>query len=240
MDENAKMIPLEHEDVLWIARRLPKYVLNAMKRNPGKVFLAGGFIRACIAREEVNDIDLFVGSAQEAKELACGLALETQQKVIETDNAFTVTTPLSVQVIHRWTFNTPDQCIESFDFTIACAAIWFDPQPEKEAAPILRGLCDIRFYIDLAAKRIVYRSPVRNEEAGGSMLRVLKFYQRGYRIPLSSLGAVIARLMSGVRAEGVDMTERVRGMTPEQANAFVITGMLREVDPAIDPSHEVH
>ena len=45
------------------------------------------------------------------------------------------------------------------------------------------GLCNIRFYPDLAARRLVYTSPLRNEDAGGSILRVLKFYQRGYRIP---------------------------------------------------------
>ena len=91
--------------------------------------------------------------------------------------------------------------------------------------------CDPRFYADLAAKRLVYRSPERNEDAGGSMLRVLKFYQRGYRIPLDSLGAVIARLIQGVK-DPILLNE------PKLART--LSGLLREVDPDIDPNHIAH
>ena len=34
------------------------------------------------------------------------------------------------------------------------------------------------FYPDLAARRLVYTAPVRDEEAGGSLLRVRKFIER--------------------------------------------------------------
>ncbi|KKK50630.1 hypothetical protein LCGC14_3123090 [marine sediment metagenome] len=64
------------------------------------------------------------------------------------------------------------------------------------------------------------------------MLRVLKFYQRGYRIPLDSLGAVIARCVTGIDFEKIDSTE--------ENYAFVLTGLLREVDPLVDPEHISH
>ena len=78
------------------------------------------------------------------------------------------------------------------------------------------------------------------------MLRVLKYYQKGYRIPLDSLSDVIARLVVGVdldrcshryfdKAAGVHKTE------VDQAQfSRVICGLLREVDPSIDPNHLAH
>lgn len=192
-------------------------------------------------------------------------------RVIKTDNAYTVAGRgrLSVQFIHRWTYPNPEQLLESFDFTIACGAFWWEP-PRPDCSHVVlrpavdggsdvcldcgaqfraddpatsagrwRSLVDDRFYPDLAAKRLVYRSPQRNEDAGGSLLRVLKFYQRGYRVPLDSMGAVIARLMSGVTEEGLNglISE---GRTREQAVARVVTGLLREVDPMIDAAHVAH
>jgi hypothetical protein len=71
--------------------------------------------------------------------------------------------------------------------------------------------------------------------AGGSILRVLKFYQRGYRIPLDSLGAVIARLM-----KPVDFDKIIGRTDQEDQLAKVLTGLLREVDPNVDPTHEAH
>ena len=85
----------------------------------------------------------------------------------------------------------------------------------------------------MASKRLVYRSPARNEDAGGSMLRVLKYYQKGYRIPLDSLGAVIARLIHKLDNERVPLSD-------QKAVAHIITGLLREVDPDIDPLHLAH
>ena len=67
------------------------------------------------------------------------------------------------------------------------------------------------------------------------MLRVLKFYQRGYRIPLDSLGAVIARLCQAVNWGKIE----THGNTEAQLGK-VLTGLLREVDPNIDPLHESH
>jgi hypothetical protein len=135
--------------------------------------------------------------------------------------------------VHRWTFSDALDVVPSFDFTIARAVFFW-------SGPLQRwcGFCDPNFYCDLAAKRLVYCSPVRNEDAGGSMLRVLKFYQRGYRIPLDSLGAVIARMCQGVNAEaGWTLDDTFRD---EEQLGLKLTDLLREVDPAIDPEHIAH
>lgn len=228
------MTSLSPHDLQWAIHRLPRKVAEVMKARPNALFLAGGYIRANIAHEPVNDIDLFVSSAADAGAVAMEIAGNDPKLLHKTDNAITVKaykTP--VQVIHRWLFDDPRKCLESFDFTIAAAAIYHDG---KE----FQGVCADGFYQDLAAKRLVYTSPVRNEEAGGSLLRVLKFYQRGYRIPLGSFGAVIGRLLSGIDE---DKLKDRKGMTKEewgQQIGHVVTGLLHEVDPRIDPEHLAH
>lgn len=257
------MRELNKQDLQWALRRAPVDVLKLLKTFPGAVFVGGGFLRACVAGEEVNDIDLFAPSIEAAKSYA--LILEAKAgdmgKLYQTDNAFTVKGySVPIQIIHRWTYGTPEELMRSFDFTIAMAGFWWDagqegspaatmsnfiatsppcpPRPYVEARPASwRSICDDRFYEDLAAKRLRYTAPERNEDAGGSLLRVLKFYQRGYRIPLDSLGAVTARLLNDVRAWAV-----LEGCASDREAqlAKVLTGLLREVDPNIDPSHIAH
>jgi len=209
-------------DVKWAVKRLPFIVRERIKASKGEIILAGGYIRSCIANEPVNDIDLITPSKESAKKWVDEIAKVVGKTVYETDNAYSVKVDgLLVQFVHRWVFDDPVKCIESFDFTIAKSAIWFREN-------FWRGICAHSFYADLAAKRLIYTSPVRNEDAGGSMLRVLKFYQRGYRIPLDSLGAVMARLFNAV---DVERLQNVQGAEKEEFVGKILTGLLLEVDP---------
>jgi hypothetical protein len=215
------------EDLHWCLKKMKKTIIDLLKAHPNQLFVAGGFIRSCISGDKINDIDIFAPSAEIAGNAARRLRHEEGRSIHESENAFTVRTrPVTTQFIHRWTFATPTECIQSFDFTVAKAAIWWDGTAWVSE-------CDERFYCDLAAKRLVYCSPIREEEAGGSMLRVLKFYQRGYRIPMDSLAKVMARV--GVRA--------LDGLGDDAQEADVAREMevlLREVDPSIDPEHQSH
>ena len=219
---------LEKLDLVWCVRNLPEEVLKALKENPGRLFLTGGHIRARVANERVNDIDLIAATP----ELAAKVALELQGRAPakKTDNAYTLTRfrPV-VQVIHRWTYPDPASCLKEFDYTIACAAIWWEEGN-------WHSLVHPRFYADLAAKRLVYLAPVRHEDAGGSLLRLLKFYQRGYRAPLDTVGAVVARLVKGVNFEHPGSLAN----DGEAGLALVLTGLLREVDPLLAPDHAAH
>jgi hypothetical protein len=226
--EKLVMTTLIHEDLVWCLRMLPKEVFAALMGKSHRLVLAGGYIRSRVSGEVPNDIDLFVTSKDDALATAYMLA-KSKDDVHATQNAYTVTGfLLPIQVIHRWAYQTPTNIIPSFDFTIARAAIWHDSTTATWLSE-----CDDRFYCDLAAKRLTYCSPDRNEDAGGSLLRVLKFYQRGYRIPMDSFGAVVARLV-----QGVDLA--VVGGMDEFMWAKVLTGLLREVDPNIDPTHNAH
>lgn len=249
------MRQLDTHDLNWALRTMPRELKELMEVSGSRIVLGGGFIRSTVCGERPNDIDLFCRTKEDACSYVTQLA--GKKKVIETGNAYSIRRVggFFVQFIHRWTYDTPAQILNSFDFTVACSAVWFEDDEinyelgsggliHKTAAQ-WKSLIDDDFYSDLAAKRLVYRSPDRNEDAGGSMLRVLKFYQKGFRIPLDSLGAVIARMADAVELKSIEVLPNFNcpsqlGDTTEKRWAKVLTGLLREVDPLIDPTHAAH
>lgn len=228
--KEVNMSQLNPQDVTWIMARLPKEVRNIMITH--NVILAGGFIRSIIAKEEVNDIDLFVNSKDRAR-VIIDLLNERMcngkpRNVYDTDNAYTIRTDKGVvQVIHRWVFDTLQDCVASFDFTIAKAGIKYLGSFDGKIK--WASECWPTFYEDLASKRLVYTSPVREEEAGGSMLRLLKFTKKGYHVPLASLAAVMSRMVNAIQFDKLpDPMD-----TQESRIAKVLTALLYEVDPDI-------
>ena len=219
------MRALDPKDLSWAVRLLPKELSDLMTTYRQELVLGGRYLRATVANEKINDFDMFTSSPVQAKLFADLLSAKAQRKPHETDNAYSVRLPggAFVQFIHRWVFSSPERLLESFDFTIACAAIWVNSSGKWTS------MADDAFYPDLAAKRLTYRSPTRNEDAGGSLLRVLKYYQRGYRIPLDSLGAVVARTV-----KGMDTSFAERELATELTKRLVV------VDPQADPAHEAH
>lgn len=206
------------DDLHFVVSRLPLDVKKLICERG--LILGGGFVRATIAGEKPSDIDLFGASKDQLE--AAGRALSDSRKGSRfhaSKNAFTVLSGsrMPVQLIHRWLFADPRSCMESFDFTIAQAVVWFESERWKSS-------CAPSFYSDLAARRLWYTSPKRNEDAGGSLLRVRKFLARGYNIQAPSLAAVVARLCMGVDWNRVS--------TENQATK-VLCGLLREVDPLI-------
>lgn len=211
---------LHPSDLAFVVSRLPKDVASLLK--DARVVVGGGFIRETIAGQKPNDIDLF-GKDTETLKLAAKLIAEKREaRWFATDNAITVVAPnrMPLQFITRWLFETPQQVIESFDFTVCQAAIWFDHTTDRWCSAIGED-----FYRDLAARRLTYTHPKRNEDAGGSLLRVRKFLARGYSIQTLSLAGVVARL-----AMSVDWG-KVHG--DESQATRVMTGLLREVDPLL-------
>lgn len=274
---------LEKYDFLQAIRRLPDVLTKVMVRQEwvGKVFIGGGYLRSCVENTPINDIDIFTLDSERANQLKEAIVKITPNiKIWKTHNAWTLTLPGSemvLQIIHRWTFEKPEDVAKSFDFTNCCAVIYTTPlsQPlsvlTKEGREHLNRMqaqgvplgathsnpdhyqtiyhqwdsyVDGRFYPDVAAKRLTYRQPIRNEDGGGSMIRVLKYYQKGYRIPLEDLAFVIARLLKSVNwanSQLFERTEQIEGETytylSENYAAKIIKGLLNEVDPNIDPSN---
>lgn len=211
------------DDIRYVVTRLPKDIRDLLTEHAGKLFVGGGFIRATIAGEEPSDIDLFGHDAAVLENIAAILKDRRDgARLYKSKNAITIITPnrMPVQFITRWAFDNAAALVDSFDFTVCQAAIW--REGNKVNSAWLSAIGE-RFYLDLAGRRLVYTSPQREEEVGGSMLRVLKYVKRGYSIQVTSLGDVIARLVHKV----IDSH-----MTADEAGVGqVISGLLREVDP---------
>ncbi len=221
------MAALVQKDMHHIVSRLPKDVAQLLRDDP-RLCIGGGIIRALIGQEKPNDIDFFGPSDEVLKATAEKLcnarnAKGEVTKLHRTDNAVTVFTlnRLPAQFITRWTFTDMQKVVDSFDFTVCQAVIFFDPTDKQ-----FKSCCSEAFYPDLAARRLTYTSPVRNEDAGGSLLRVIKYIRRGYSVQVVSLGAVCARLYSGMREDSAALRD-------EGQRAKVLAGLLREVDPLL-------
>lgn len=72
------MNKLDKQDLSWAVKRLPAKLKEIMKAPEWEnaVFIGGGYLRAIIAGEKINDVDIFVKSEKEAELLAYKLAYE--------------------------------------------------------------------------------------------------------------------------------------------------------------------
>lgn len=226
------MRALTEQDLRFVVSRIPQDVRRAMKDF--KLFLGGGFIRETIAGNKPSDIDLHGPDKFAARDVAQAMALKRNGRLISTKNAYTVLSHnrMPVQVITRWLYDNAEDMVMSFDFTVCQAAIWWEPKVSQEEDGNItddgcwRSCCSESFYPDLAARRLVYSAPTRDEEAGGSLMRVIKFLKRGYTIQADSLAGVVARVAMKVRWGEVGENEG--------RAAHIIRGLLREVDPNIN------
>jgi len=212
-----KQLRLNPEDLNWCIKRLPRKVEKVLKDYSGSVSIGGGYIRSCITGDCLKDIDLFVRDKKIAEEINTRL-LKTDQREFKTKNAYTILRgdKPPIQIITRWLYEKPTDILNDLDFSICCAVIWFGDGSFRSAIHPM-------YYNDLAAKRLRYTSPSRIEEAGGSLLRVLKYYNKGYRIMLTSFAKVIARTCIAV--------EQVNKVISEDRLGEILNGLLVEVDP---------
>lgn len=181
------MEKLKPADLHFVVSRIPKDVVDLMKTY--NLILAGGFVRSVISGEKISDLDLFGKDLQTSENAAYKLSAERKARIVKTDNAITLLSPprYPVQFIKRWTFKSPEDCVKSFDFTVCQAGVFYDDGKWDSCIHPY-------FYSDLAGKRLVYTLPIREEAAGGSLLRVRKFLSRGYNIQSGSLAKVLARI----------------------------------------------
>jgi hypothetical protein len=216
------MITLQPEDMIRVVAALPSDLCARLESDP-TIFLAGGCIRALVAGEQVSDFDVFGPDktvlGKHASDLHFArIGQQARPTLINTPNAITVLTigRIPVQFITRWVFINPVHGILSFDFTIAQAAVWYD-------GGAWRSCCTEAFYFDLAARRLTYTFPTRDEDACGSLLRVRKYLRKGYTIQAAALAGTIARAVCGIKELGIKQTE------PEVTELLV--KRIREVDP---------
>ena len=138
------MDKLDRQDLVWAVRRLPSNLKELMMEDEwvGRIFVGGGYLRSIVSGEQINDVDVFVPSREIGELIAYKLA-EKKEDVYTTQNAFTVKGKMTIQIIHRWTFEKPEDVSNSFDFTVCCAVIY-----TENGGPVARwnSYSDSRFY----------------------------------------------------------------------------------------------
>jgi hypothetical protein len=180
----------------------PKPVLALLERYSGRLFLAGGFLRAVLAGEEPSDIDLFATDSITAITAAIrlkndGVRDRTLLRHKDTRNAYTVVRSdigPPVQIIRSWHFETAEATLDSFDFTVTQAALYMD------AAGKWQTLASKSLLSDLKKKTLAYTAPSTSRGAYGPLLRTLRYASKGYHTPHHTLATLIADV--ALSAEG--------------------------------------
>lgn len=228
-DLGTKYEELDGHDLRRVQVRLPSAVLKCLQENP-MARVAGGFVRAIVAGEEISDVDVFPGDVENAEIIARGIAggfvkavLDPGPSVVKTLHAFTIHVDPVIQVIHRWSAATPEALLNGFDFTIGAACVWW-----KDG--LLRSLVHPRFYRDVAAKRLTFIDPIEGDEAGGSLLRLQKFARRGYRASAFQTARIVCALIE----EGQKKNEGKH----DEPLTRTVARLIREVDPSTQDGWE--
>lgn len=174
-----------HLDAIF--KKLPIGVTYQLQRYADHLFLAGGAIRAILNNESVNDIDLFAQHASIAEGAAHFFqGGNATVKLHVTENAFTIkdVNP-HVQIVRRDYYDTPQAVLDSFDFVVCKAVIWYDGN-------LWQSRVDPGFFNDLEQQKLTYCSPV-GQDPRDSLLRVLKFSARGYSVDARSLAKIVTQ-----------------------------------------------
>lgn len=177
--------PLSDNIIAEVLEALPDPVVTVLEEN--NIILAGGFIRAIVAKEAPRDIDLFVmeESEEERKRVARAVAKSLwDHSPLKSVYAFTVEPQgmPPIQLVHYWPVASPEALMNRFDFTVCKAAMWFEG-----SFPMPVGACDIMFYDDAKMKVIRYADPIREPgelNVADSIRRAFRFRDRGYSLPL--------------------------------------------------------
>lgn len=211
------MKSLNRKDVIRVIWSLPIEIKNIAKTD--SVIVAGGFIRAIVAKEPISDIDLF-GDKETLEAIAGDRESENCCKIFRTDRSITLIDWLKhpIQLVIGFPHSDPVKLIESFDFTICQACVYWDKTNEK-----WHSLCSDDFYFDLAAKRLHY---TEQGVPPASLLRVKKFIKKGYTISAQELAVIVAGIIKEIKWGKVQPTDydRVKQL---------LIGIMNELDPNI-------
>jgi hypothetical protein len=129
-----------------------------------KFWIAGGCFIGIVTGSKIKDIDVFASDPlaviAEFKERGYKEAFENDW-VKNFRHA-----GMTVQVIKKYTYDTPQQTLDDFDFTIVCAA--YDGK---------EFITHERFFLDVAQRRIVIANLVKPLN---TLKRALKYASRGF------------------------------------------------------------
>lgn len=146
-------------------------VLDLLFASNVKCFIAGGAFASIFLKSKINDIDIFFYQEQDVQKVIEYLQNLSDVKVgFNNDyvcNAYWRN--LKLQLVKKYQYNTPIDCINSFDFTVCKCAYDGKNIYHNE-----------RFFIDLTSKALIIDNLLVKPLS--TFKRAFKYQKKGYTI----------------------------------------------------------
>lgn len=184
-----------------IVRCLPPEVKEILMEFGSRLIVAGGFCRDVMTGREAKDIDIFgvdKNTVNDAIESFTWHDATRGRKQTANSVTFEEYFPLDgsypVQFITRTYYTHHQDLIESFDFSVCQIGVYWSLDHWE-------GICTDLFWRDIFSETATYTDPTRDEDPGGSLLRMFRFARRGYKITENDIANVTGRFVSTMTGE---------------------------------------
>lgn len=189
---------------------------------PSGAFIAGGCLTSAFTGKDINDVDIYFKTKKDFIEAVGNAYDERFWCVAASDRAITFADGQNIiQLMHFDFFENAEAIFDAFDFTIVMAAYDIDAK-------------DFVFHDDFlkhAAQRFLrFHSGTRYPY--GSLMRVLKYQQRGYTIGKGDLLRIGLSLNKVELNSWEDLAKAIGGQYGEKA--LIETDKAFSMDAAIE------
>lgn len=179
-------------DIGTVSQRLGGALPSPIKEilRTGDAWIAGGYILSKITGNPIKDYDIFFKNADAhhyaVLELKAAYNNIADIKINEGTTTFKFPDGRpSIQAIGNWYSPNPHSLLDKFDFTISQCALHFNGNSYELTLAA-------SFYEDVATRELVYNP--NDESRGSSIMRVVKYAGKGYKISTEELSKVLEAL----------------------------------------------
>lgn len=218
-------IPIHRDLVNNIVAKLPEDVKRLLMHFGSGLCVAGGFCRDAFIGEEPKDVDIFAVDANLLAEALLWFKTEAKEYQLEKQKTNSVNFVANmddeqtgfrevppVQFINRVFYPMHGELIKSFDWSVCQIAVYYIIDDGW------KGICTKAFGEDIQSGTLHYTAPERDEDPGGSVLRMMRFTQRGWKPTEESIARCLGRFQSRV----ADEIPFVRGSEDDYTEAIKI------------------
>lgn len=188
-----------------IVRCLPPEVKEILMDRGHQLIVAGGFCRDVMTGRPAKDIDIFAISEPIMKDAIDSFGVLHTWARKQTANSvtfeefFPTDESVPVQFITRVYYPDHIDLIHSFDFSVCQIGVYWQPGDTGYSQWV--GICSDLFWRDIFSETATYTDPERDEDPGASLLRLVRFAGRGYKINEKDIAAVTGRFVSTLTGE---------------------------------------
>jgi hypothetical protein len=194
MTQEDFIMRLHKDMVKMVVDKLPVELKNLCEYWGNPIIIAGGFVRDVITGASGKDIDIFgVGAGVMAAASYDFNEAGYELRINANSYTYTKKDSIPIQFITRCYYENHEELINSFDWSICQAGVYFDSLANE-----WRGICSEQFWEDVLSNTMHYTAPDRDEDPGASVLRMMRFAERGYHVPEEDVAKCIGRMVAEI------------------------------------------